>query len=233
MAGLPCRTGRWSHPGSTRGLDGTTAARRHAYTTEEAANDPHHHTRLGVAYANLDATRLLFYRAVAAAEDSVLDEDANAMVRVRNRRDYAHVARSCTHIAEAIFLASGARSLSISGHLQRQRQQKRMWFKNITFIEGEEPSPFVVAVIVGEATSLVTNWGTEGIHFINADVTITLGRLPTSREIGIEADNHISSNGVAACSGTLYDRDGMLGTSVAVALANSRRRIQVDESSSQ
>jgi 3-hydroxy-9,10-secoandrosta-1,3,5(10)-triene-9,17-dione monooxygenase len=110
--------------GATQGLledwTTTTAARRHAYTTEQAANDPHHHTRLGVAYANLDATRLLFHRAVAAAEDSVLDEDAKAMVRVRNRRDYAHVARSCTHIAETIFLASGARSLSISGHLQRQ-----------------------------------------------------------------------------------------------------------------
>lgn len=121
-------------------------------------------------------------------------------------------------------------SIAMDEHQNASR--KRMWSKNITVIEGEEPSPFVVAVIVGEATSLVTNWGTEGIHFINADVTITLGRLPTSREIGIEADNHISSNGVAACSGTLYDRDGMLGTSVAVALANSRRRIRVDESNS-
>lgn len=116
-------------------------------------------------------------------------------------------------------------SIAMDEHQNASR--KRMWSKNIHVIEGEEPSPFVVATIVGEATSLITNWGTDGIHYINADVTITLGRLPEHREIGIEADNHVSSDGIAACAGTLYDRRGMLGTSVVVALANSQRRISV------
>ena len=116
---------------------------------------------------------------------------------------------------------------SVAMHEHQGSARKRMWSRNIAVVAGEDPSPFTVAAIVAEATSLATNWGTEGVNYINADVTLTLGRLPKGREIGIEADNHTSSAGIASCAGTLYDREGPLGTAVVVALANARRGIDL------
>ncbi len=57
--------------------------------------------------------------------------------------------------------------------------------------------------MVGETTSLMTNWGTAGIGFINADLTLALSRLPEGPEIGIEADNHLSVDGISVGSTTM------------------------------
>ncbi|WP_327141248.1 acyl-CoA thioesterase domain-containing protein [Nocardia sp. NBC_01327] len=116
-------------------------------------------------------------------------------------------------------------SMDMAEHQGSSR--KRMWSRTISIVEGEEPSPFAVAAIVGEATSLVTNWGSEGIGFINADLTLTLARMPRGTEMGIESDNHISAEGVAACSAVLYDREGPLGTCVVTALSNAARQIDL------
>lgn len=105
--------------------------------------------------------------------------------------------------------------------------RKRMWSRTISIVAGEQPSPFVVAAIVGEAASLVTNWGSHGIGFINADLTLTLARMPIGTEMGIESDNHISADGIAACSAVLYDRKGQLGTCVVTALSNAARRVDL------
>lgn len=105
--------------------------------------------------------------------------------------------------------------------------RKRMWTRSVGAVVGETPTPFVVAAVVGEATSLVTNWGTEGLGFINCDLTLTLARMPVGTEMGIEADNHISVAGVAVCAAVLYDRDGQLGTCVVTALSNAERQLDL------
>ncbi len=102
-----------------------------------------------------------------------------------------------------------------------------MWSRGISAVAGEDATPFVAAAIIGESTSLVTNWSSAGVAFINTDLTLTLARMPQTNEMGVEADNHVSANGIAACSAVLYDRDGMLGTCVVSALSNPTRELDI------
>ncbi|MCD5421239.1 thioesterase family protein [Rhodococcus pyridinivorans] len=103
--------------------------------------------------------------------------------------------------------------------------RKRLWARQLSIIVGEELSPFVNTATVGEGTSFVTNWSDKGVGYINSDVTLALSRLPEGPEIGIEADNHISSEGIAVGTAVLFDRLGAFGTGVVTALANAQRQV--------
>ncbi|MEV0335063.1 acyl-CoA thioesterase domain-containing protein [Nocardia sp. NPDC050717] len=103
--------------------------------------------------------------------------------------------------------------------------RKRKWMRNIPVVAGEESSPFCFAAMTGEQTSLVTNWGTEGIGFINTDVSITFSRMPISVEMGIEAESHLSDDGIAAGAAVLYDAEGAFGICTTTALANEHRQL--------
>ncbi|WP_280341444.1 acyl-CoA thioesterase domain-containing protein [Nocardia neocaledoniensis] len=103
--------------------------------------------------------------------------------------------------------------------------RKRKWMRNIPVVAGEESSPFCFAAMTGEQTSLVTNWGTEGIGFINTDVSITFSRMPISAEMGIEAESHLSDDGIAAGAAVLYDTEGAFGICTTTALANEHRQL--------
>ncbi|MCX4092620.1 acyl-CoA thioesterase domain-containing protein [Nocardia sp. alder85J] len=105
--------------------------------------------------------------------------------------------------------------------------RKRTWQHPMNVLAGEELSPFVRATLVGEQTSMVTNWSDAGIGFINTDVTLALARMPVGTEIGAEADNHLSRDGVAVGTATLFDREGAFGSSMVTALANAGRQISV------
>ena len=106
--------------------------------------------------------------------------------------------------------------------------RKRKWVRNIPVVAGEQSSPFCYAAMTGEQTSLVTNWGTEGIGFINTDVSITFSRMPIGGEMGIEAESHLSDDGIAAGAAVLYDEQGAFGICTTTALANERRQIRGD-----
>ncbi|TWH24939.1 hypothetical protein L618_000100003940 [Rhodococcus rhodochrous J45] len=71
----------------------------------------------------------------------------------------------------------------------------------------------------------MTNWSDKGVGYINSDVTLALSRLPEGPEVGIEADNHISSEGIAVGTAVLFDRLGAFGTGVVTALANAQRQV--------
>lgn len=107
----------------------------------------------------------------------------------------------------------------------QNNRRKRVWNHPRDVVEGDRATPFQRAATLGESTSLATNWGTEGIGFINADVTVALSRLPRSEDLGLEADHHLSAGGVAVGSATLYDREGPFGTGTVVAVANGGHRI--------
>ncbi|NMM92254.1 hypothetical protein B2J88_49825, partial [Rhodococcus sp. SRB_17] len=79
--------------------------------------------------------------------------------------------------------------------------------------------------------NLVCHWGSEGAGYINADMTLTLSRLPLGYELGLRADNTIATEGISIGTATLYDRTGPLGTCVVTAVSNARR--QIDFASSQ
>lgn len=102
---------------------------------------------------------------------------------------------------------------------------KRCWQRPLSTVIGEKSSQFVFAAVAAEATSLMTNWSTEGVGFINADLTVALARLPIGDEFGVEADNHISTDGVAVGTATLFDRHGSFGTGMVTCLANAARSI--------
>lgn len=180
-----------------------------------------------------DATLTAAGEATAQARFTLLREGPDAATTVWTRDQTPPVpsvadAESVINHGVPLFGSDGhpqGWSMNLADHQGSTR--KRMWSKTISAVEGESPSPFVVAAIVSEATSLVTNWGDTGLEFINADISLCLARTPATTEMGIEADCHISDTGVAAGSAVLYDRDGPLGISSIVALINADSRIDL------
>lgn len=103
--------------------------------------------------------------------------------------------------------------------------RKRSWQHPVNVVDGERPSPFVVAAMAAEQTSMVTNWSSAGVGFINTDLTLALVRMPHGADIGLEADNHLSRNGIAAGTATLFDRHGAFGSAMITAVSNAARQI--------
>ncbi|GAA2062190.1 acyl-CoA thioesterase domain-containing protein [Williamsia deligens] len=103
--------------------------------------------------------------------------------------------------------------------------RKRLWSTVIPVVAGEEPSPYVQVVMAAESTSLVTNWGSEGIGYINCDLTVAISRLPEGSRIGLQADTHITAAGLSVGTATLFDARGPIGTGVVTAVANPAAQI--------
>lgn len=103
--------------------------------------------------------------------------------------------------------------------------RKRVYHRTAELVAGEAASPFVRAVVAAEATSLVTNLGTEGIGYINGDLTVALSRLPVGDYIGLQADSHWCADGVSVGSATLFDDLGPIGIGMVTALANPAAQI--------
>jgi hypothetical protein len=103
--------------------------------------------------------------------------------------------------------------------------RKRVYHSPIDVVAGKAITPFVRAVVVAEATSMVSNLGTKGIGYINGDLTVALSRLPESDFIGIQGDSHWVCDGVSVGSGTLFDAAGPFGTGLVTAIANPAAQI--------
>jgi acyl-CoA thioesterase len=103
--------------------------------------------------------------------------------------------------------------------------RKRFFNDGINVVAGEKNSPFVRAVMVAEATSLVTNLGTKGIGYINGDLTVALSRLPLDDWICIQGDSHWASDGIAVGTATLFDHQGAFGSGMTTAVANPAAQI--------
>ena len=98
---------------------------------------------------------------------------------------------------------------------------KFAWLRDIKpLVDGEPMTPFTRAAMVGDAASSLTHFGSRGLHFINADYTLTLGRLPDGPYVGLAALTHYSHAGVATGVVTMFDRLGPIGSAVATALVN-------------
>ncbi len=103
--------------------------------------------------------------------------------------------------------------------------RKRMWTAAVPIVDGETPTPFDRAVVAAESTSLVSNWGSTGIGFINCDVTVALARLPRDVRIVVETDSHIESDGISTSTANLYDSHGQFGTGMVVGVNNAAAEI--------
>jgi hypothetical protein len=103
--------------------------------------------------------------------------------------------------------------------------RKQTWQTGLPIVLGEKPSPFQALAGVADATSMVMNWGSHGVEYINTDITLALSRLPVSTEIGLAARERFSHDGIAVGTAVVFDREGPIGTSTVTSLANARRSV--------
>jgi hypothetical protein len=112
-----------------------------------------------------------------------------------------------------------------AGSEHQNVSRKRVYHRTIEVVIDETASPFVRTVVAAEATSLVTNLGTQGIGYINGDLTVALSRLPIGDFIGVQANSHWTSAGVAVGDATLFDDIGPFGIGMVTAIANPAAQI--------
>ncbi|WP_328356093.1 thioesterase family protein [Mycobacterium sp. NBC_00419] len=120
----------------------------------------------------------------------------------------------------AYLIGSDGAGWDTRGGEHQNTTRKRFYHKPIDAVAGQGLTPFVRAVIVAEATSLVCNLGTKGIGYINGDLTVALTRLPQSHYIGLQAETHWAADGVSVGTATLHDEHGPFGTGMVTAIAN-------------
>ncbi|AXT84290.1 hypothetical protein C6I20_03160 [Aeromicrobium sp. A1-2] len=103
--------------------------------------------------------------------------------------------------------------------------RKRTWQAGLPIVDGEPGTPFQAVASIADATSMVVNWGTEGVQFINTDITLALARPPVSREIGLSATDRVELDGISVGTVEVFDRAGPLGTAMVTAIANASRPV--------
>jgi hypothetical protein len=107
-----------------------------------------------------------------------------------------------------------------AGEWEQTHSQKFAWARLFRpMVRGHPLTPFTRLAFVGDITSSLTHWGTNGLRYINADYTVTASRLPDGEFLGLAAQSHYGTAGVATGAATLFDRHGPIGTSSALALA--------------
>ena len=89
-------------------------------------------------------------------------------------------------------------------------------------IRGVALTPFVRAALAADLASPLANFGTEGLDYINADLTLHLGRLPEGEWIGTETAHRVATDGVSVAVCTLHDQLGPIGASTVCAVRNTR-----------
>lgn len=117
----------------------------------------------------------------------------------------------------------GGWTRAIADHQNAAR--KRFYNRSIDVVAGQRNSPFVRAAVVAEGTSLVTNLGTDGVGYINGDLTVALARLPRDEWIGVQADSHWAFDGIACGTATLFDSAGAFGSGLVTAVGNPAAQI--------
>lgn len=101
------------------------------------------------------------------------------------------------------------------------------WQTAVPIVLGEECTPFQAVASIGDATSMVTNWGSAGVEFINTDIDLALSRRPDSVLLGLRATDRRAVDGIAVGTAEVFDRTGVIGTASVTALANTRRTVDL------
>jgi len=121
-------------------------------------------------------------------------------------------------VAFHLWLMSGGNG--VGERAWKSANQRRAWVREAhDLVAGESASPFVRVALAADLASPLTLFGTAGLRYINADYTLTLGRLPVSEAIGFESGGQLSDDGVAVSHCTLYDSAGPIGHCAVTAIA--------------
>ena len=114
-----------------------------------------------------------------------------------------------------------------AGEWEQSHSRKFAWTRTFRpMVAGHPLTPFTRLAFIGDVTSSLTHWGTGGLRYINADYTVTASRLPDGEFVGLAAQSHYGTAGVATGAATLFDRHGPIGTSSALALAQPAEAFQ-------
>jgi acyl-CoA thioesterase len=100
---------------------------------------------------------------------------------------------------------------------------KHLWVREVRpLVEGELPSGLARAAGAADLANPFGNSGEEGLHFINADVSLHLARPPAGEWIGLDVSFRSSRAGVAAAGCDLYDQEGLFGACSVASVATAR-----------
>lgn len=86
---------------------------------------------------------------------------------------------------------------------------KRSWHREVIAVEGEITTPFQFAAGIADVANVVANWGEAGLEYINADVTMSLIRLPDELEVGLAAVDRFAYRGTSVATAHMFDRRGV------------------------
>jgi hypothetical protein len=104
-------------------------------------------------------------------------------------------------------------------------EQKRLWLRDRwDLIEGAAMSPFTRVAALADFANPFANSGSDGLQFINADITLLLRRYPASDWLGFEVASHLGERGIAVGQCTIFDVNGAIGHALVAGVANSRLR---------
>jgi hypothetical protein len=100
---------------------------------------------------------------------------------------------------------------------------RRVWLRDQRpLVAGSEFTPFLRAALCADFASPFANSGPTGLDYINADLTLHLGRLPVGEWIGIETDDRVAADGVSVAQCVYFDEQGPIGFSSTCAVLTGR-----------
>lgn len=100
--------------------------------------------------------------------------------------------------------------------------QRRVWLRDhLDLVDGETVSPFQRLAMAADFASPLANSSSEGLRFINGDITVLVGRLPVGDWIGIEVGAHIGDEGIAVARCDLHDEQGRIALVSVSAVTNA------------
>ena len=98
----------------------------------------------------------------------------------------------------------------------------RAWLREPwPMVDGEPLTPTVRAVIAADVSNPLTNWGEQGLQYINADLSVHLARLPDGEWIGLEVTDHLAADGTSVGQTRMHDATGPFGFAVVTGMARA------------
>ena len=103
--------------------------------------------------------------------------------------------------------------------------RKTSWNSAVSVVQGERLTPFQAVAATADGASLVTNWGTHGVEYINTDITLSLaGRWSASRSACTPWTGSRATASRSARSRCSTVR-APLGNVIVTSLVNARRSV--------
>jgi hypothetical protein len=100
---------------------------------------------------------------------------------------------------------------------------RQVWLRDRRpLVAGAALTPFVRAALASDFASPLANMSSEGLVYINADMTLHLGRMPEGEWLGVGTGDRVVADGVSVAECPMYDEHGPVGWSSVCAVLNPR-----------